>query len=179
MAPGGTLSARPRTVTSVMSGPSTDTPVPSQPTEAPPPPPPTDTPEPTSTPAPSFPYPAIPITHPTGGDVEFRITGLVWAGNHSTGQGAAQQDFLMEVITPSGATEYSEPSVGPNAGNSTAPGAGDDHSMNFQYKHAPYLAGTYKVTLQQGGQPMAPTVEIVAKAGPPYTYAHIDFLRQQ
>ncbi len=159
--------------------PPTDTPVPAATHTPAPPPPPTNTPEPTPTPEPSFPYPAELITHPTGGEVEFRITGLVWAGNLNTGQGAAQQGFQMEVITPGGATETSEVSVGPDAGSSTVMGAGDNHSMNFQYKHAPYQPGVYKVTLVKDGQPMAPTVEVVAEAGPPYTYAHINFLRQQ
>ncbi len=85
----------------------------------------------------------------------------------------------MEVITPDGAKEYSEPSVGPRVGASTMMGAGDNHAMNFQYKHAPYVAGVYKVTLVQDGRPMAPTIDVVAQAGPPYTYAHIDFLRQE
>lgn len=84
----------------------------------------------------------------------------------------------MKVITPNGEEEYSEVSVGPMAGASTIPGAGDNHQMNFQYKHAPYVPGVYKVTLVKDGQPMSPTIDVTAQASP-YTYAHIDFVRQK
>ena len=82
----------------------------------------------------------------------------------------------MEVVTPSGEIQSSEVSVGPKAGASTTPGAWDNHSMNFQYKRAPYVAGVYKVTLMKDGAQMAPTVELVAQTGPPFTYVHIDFI---
>ena len=144
-----------------------------------PPPPPTNTPLPTDTPVPSYPYPSVLHKHPTGGAVEFRITGFVWEGNISSGFGEAQQGFVMEVISPSGATEVSEVSVGPKAGESTTRGAGDNHPMNFQYKHAGYTPGVYKVRLVKGGVQMSNTVEVVADAGPPYTYAHIDFIKQK
>ncbi len=156
----------------------TNTPAPKATNPPAPPPPPTNTPEPTATPAPSFPFPAVVTTHPTGGEAEFRITGFVWEGNFSTGIGEALPGFVMEVVTPSGAVEESEVSVGPMAGDSTIRGAGDNHSMNFQYKHAPYVPGVYKVTLKKNGQQMAPTVEVVAQASP-LTYAHIDFIRQK
>jgi hypothetical protein len=156
--------------------PPTNTPapvVPQAPTNTPVPP--TDTPIPT----PSYPYPAVVTTHLTGGDIEFRISGFVWEGDLNRGFGEAQIGFQMKVITPAGAEEVSEISVGPSAGASTVQGAGDNHSMNFQYKHAPYLPGTYKVMLMSNGVQMAPTVDVVAQAGPPYTYAHIDFLKQR
>lgn len=144
-----------------------------------PPPPPTATPAPTDTPVPSYPYPGVLVTHPTGGEVEFRISGFVWEGDISTGFGEAQAGFQMEVITPNGEREVSEVSVGPSAGDSTVRGAGDNHSMNFQYKRAGYIPGTYKVSLMKDGAQMSPTVEVVAQAGPPFTYAHIDFIKQQ
>ncbi len=156
----------------------TNTPAP-KPTHPPAPPAsPTHTPEPTSTPAPTFPFPAVVTTHPTGGPAEFRISGFVWEGNFSTGMGEALTGFMMEVVTPSGAVEESEVSVGPRAGDSTVRDAGDNHAMNFQYKHAPYTPGVYKVTLKKNGEQMATTVEVVAQASP-FTYAHIDFIRQK
>lgn len=165
----------------------TDTPTPATPTNTPaptaPPPPtntpaPTNTPEPTATPVPSYPFPAVPTTHPTGSEIELRISGFVWEGNQ-TGFGKALLGFQMQVVTPSGEVQMSEVSVGPSAGASTTPGAGDNHSMNFQYKTAPYVPGVYKVTLMKDGAQMSPTVEIIAQAGPPYTYAHIDFIKFQ
>ncbi len=156
----------------------TNTPVPQATNTPAPPPPPTNTPAPTNTPEPTFPFPAQLTTHPTGGAVEFRITGFVWEGTFSTGIGEALTGYQMKVITPNGEEEYSEVSVGPQAGSSTFPGAGDNHSMNFQYKHAPYQPGVYKVTLVKDGQPMSPTIEVVAQASP-FTYAHIDFIRQK
>lgn len=144
-----------------------------------PPPPPTNTPLPTNTPVPSYPYPSVLHKHPTGGSVEFRITGFVWEGDINSGFGEAQQGFVMEVITPSGATEVSEVSVGPKAGESTTRGAGDNHPMNFQYKHSGYTPGVYKVKLVKDGAQMSNIIEVVADAGPPYTYAHIDFIKQK
>ena len=144
----------------------------------PPPPPPTNTPAPAPTPVPSYPFPAVVTTHPTGGDIEFRISALVWQGS-STGIGEAKSGFIMEVVTPSGEVKTSEVSVGPRTGSSTVPGAGDNHNMNFQFKTAPYVAGVYKVTLKENGIQMAPTVDVTAQAGPPFTYAHIDFVLQQ
>ena len=165
----------------------TDTPIAEPPTNTPAPtapprptntPLPTNTPQPTPTPVPSYPFPAAPILHPTGGEVELRISGFVWQGSQS-GFGEALAGFQMQVATPSGEVQTSELSVGPKAGASTSPGAGDNHSMNFQYKTAPYVPGVYKVTLMKDGVQMAPTIDIVAQAGPPYTYAHIDFIKFQ
>jgi hypothetical protein len=118
-------------------------------------------------------------THPTGGEIEFRITGFVWEGNASTGFGEALQGLQMEVVTPSGEVKTSEISVGPRAGASTVMGAGDNHSMNFQFKTAPYIPGVYRVTLKKDGVQMANTIDITAQTGPPFTYAHIDFIRNK
>ena len=85
----------------------------------------------------------------------------------------------MQVVKPSGETDLSEFSVGPKAGASTSPGAGDNHNMNFQYKTAPYIPGIYKVTLMKDGAQMSPTVEINAQPGPPFSYIHVDFIRFQ
>ena len=143
-----------------------------------PPPPPTNTPPPPPTAAPSYPFPAAVVTHPTGGEIEFRISALVWEGSAS-GIGQALSGFQMEVVTPSGEVKTSEISVGPKAGASTVQGAGDNHAMNFQFKTAPYVPGVYKVTLKKDGAQMAATVDVTAQAGPPFSYAHIDFLKLQ
>ena len=155
----------------------TDTPIPAEPvaTNTPaPPPPPTNTPEPTPTPEPSYPFPAQISTHPTGSQFEFRITAYVWEGDLGSGRGENLHGYQFKVIAPNGEEGLSNLSGG---GNISTPG-GDGHFMNFEYKYAPYTPGVYKVTLMKDGAQMAPTVEITAQADP-FTYAHIDFLRQK
>ena len=111
--------------------------------------------------------------------MEFRISGFVWEGNVSTGFGEAASGYVMEVVLPSGEVRTSEVSVGPRAGASTVQGAGDNHSMNFQFKAAPYAPGVYKVTLKKDGAQMSPALDITAQAGPPFSYVHIDFIRNK
>ncbi|OQY43411.1 MAG: hypothetical protein B6242_14700 [Anaerolineaceae bacterium 4572_78] len=171
--------------------PPTDTPIPTN-TSPPQPPPqpqpptntpiptntplPIDTPLPTATPAPSYPFPANVITHLTGSQVEFRISGLVWKGDVSTGYGETMANLHMRVIIPTGAEELSNISA-PSINQSTR--GGDNHTMNFEYKHSPYLPGKYTVHLMRDSEQIAPTVEIIAQEGPPFTYAHIDFVRSE
>ncbi|MEM7031618.1 MAG: SH3 domain-containing protein [Chloroflexota bacterium] len=143
-----------------------------------PPPAPTEPPQPTNTPVPSYPFPAVPVVHPTGGDIELRITGFVWQGS-AAGIGEALAGFQMEVVTPTGEVKTSEVSVGPFAGASTTTGAGDNHAMNFQFKNSPYIPGVYQVTLKKDGAQMAPTINVTAQAGPPYSYIHVDFIDLQ
>jgi hypothetical protein len=78
-------------------------------------------------------------------------------------------------VAPDGQTYLSDVS-GTGTADSTSPGTGDNHKMNTKLEIHPYTAGTYKVSLVEGGTQVSPEIEITFGAEP-LQYIHVEFFK--
>lgn len=148
-------------------------PQPAQPAAPPAEPPATPTPEePTATPTPEYPFKVDYYIHDTGAPDFTRMT--LWVRSDSgPGFFRTLSGYQMKAVAPNG-TVYMSDVGGPGFGDSTVKGAGDNHNMNAKLEFAPYVPGTYKITLMEGGVQVSPEIEINLSPDP-QQYVHFDF----
>ena len=150
--------------------------------DTPPPPPvpaapaePTATPipeEPTPIPTPEYPFQVVYYVHDTGALDFTRMT--MWVReDYGPGFFDTQAGYQLKAVAPDGSTHLSEIS-GAGFGDSTVKGTGDNHNMNSKLEFAPYVPGTYLISLVQGGVQVSPEIELTLSADP-QQYVHFDF----
>jgi hypothetical protein len=130
--------------------------------------------EPTPTPTPAFPFNSTYFIHDTGSPGETRMTAWIRV-DYGPGRFQTLSGFQMKAVAPDGNTYFSEIS-GPGFGDSTVKGTGDNHNMNTKLEFSPYMPGTYKITLMEGGTQVSPEIEINISADP-MQYVHFDFFK--
>jgi hypothetical protein len=140
---------------------------------------PTETPtpeEPTPIPEPDYPFDIVYFVHDTGAPDFTRMT--MWVReDFGPGFFNTLDGYQMKAVGPDGSTHLSDLS-GLGFGDSTVKGTGDNHNMNAKLEFAPYTAGTYLISLVEGGVQVSPEIEVVLTTDP-QQYIHFDFFWQK
>lgn len=126
-------------------------------------------------PTPEFPYDAMVRVFDTGAPQMTRVTGMVWKIvdlNLAIYDGEA--GYQMRMVGPQGDVHLSEVS-GIGGADSTCPDCGDNQRMNMKIEFAPYVPGTYLITLVQGEKQSSPEVTVTLAADP-QQYVHVNFI---
>ena len=132
--------------------------------------------EPSPEPEPDFPFDVVYFVHDTGSQAHTRMT--VWVReDFGPGFFNTLDGYQMRAVSPDGTTHLSD-LTGPGFGDSTVKGTGDNHNMNAKLEFAPYVPGSYLVSLLEGGVQVSPEVEVNLSADP-QQYIHFDFFWQK